>query len=722
MGEDSRLLNIRLSGGDDHYYRGWEKTKMFRLNRSTGIIDNILSTPVKNAVSILRRDMDKILMSHDQEENEIVLQVRKEAEDLQKNIAETYEIVISDTQIIISASDDLGFIYGMLRISKDYLGVKPFWFWMDQKMEQTDYVEIPAAILKSPVYKVRFRGWFFNDEVLMLKWAYNKENRAGWRMCFEALLRCGGNMTIPGTDKISRANRKMAADMGLWITHHHAEPLGAEMFIRAYPDLEPNYFEHADLFQKLWEDAVIEQKDYNVVWNLCFRGQGDAPFWSCDTTGQFDTPEKQGKMISDLIRTQKEIVKKYVKNPVFCTNLYGEIMELYREGYVDIDEDVIKVRADNGFGKMVTRRRDDHCVRISSMPEKNAGAQGIYYHVSFYDLQAANHITMLPNSVSFVNRELDDVLENDGNAFWVINCSNVRPHAYYLDAVSKKWGGREIDDKIQSEEFTGDYFQNQQQIARCFEDYPKSMIPYGPNEDDHCGEQFYTENIRIMAHQLLAGKDLVPSEPQNHQKEKQGADALIWIAGNKSLTDQIRTVCGICHRGLLKLEEYYIKNEEQLNNSKNSEQKQLFGTTLFLQTEIHYFCAKGVVRFGEAYEAYLNKDFETAFVLFGRSAECFDYVRKQMIRSEYGVWKDFYLNDCFADVEHTAYMVKKVMGYIRELGDNVRHDQWYHEFCCAKEDRGVYLLLVTDNHMTDWELFEVMKNKIKTNKRGLSNE
>ena len=34
---------------------------------------------------------------------------------------------------------------------------------------------------------------------------------------------------------------------------------------------------------------------------------------------------------------------------------------------------------------MVTRRRDNHCVRISSMPDPlDEGMQGIYYHVSFY--------------------------------------------------------------------------------------------------------------------------------------------------------------------------------------------------------------------------------------------------------------------------------------------------------------------------------------------------
>lgn len=69
---------------------------------------------------------------------------------------------------------------------------------------------------------------------------------------------------------------------------------------------------------------------------------------------------------------QKQIVSKHVKNPVFCTNLYGEIMELYEAGHIAISDDVIKISADNGYGKMVTRRRDNHVVRISSLPKTSA--------------------------------------------------------------------------------------------------------------------------------------------------------------------------------------------------------------------------------------------------------------------------------------------------------------------------------------------------------------
>lgn len=84
-----------------------------------------------------------------------------------------------------------------------------------------------------------------------------------------------------------------------------------------------------------------------------------------------------------------------------------------------------------------------------------------------------------------------------------------------------------------------------------------------------------------------------------------------------------------------------------------------------------------------------------------------------MRKSEYGVWKDFYFNDCFADVKHTAYMLRKMMGIVREYGDSDYHDKWYRKYCYDRADRNVYLLMVLDNHMTDDELYKVMK-KLKS--------
>lgn len=688
---------------------------MFTLNRNTNFITEIKTTPVQNAIAMLERDRDKVFAETDKPGGSVILVQKnmtknvvaigeddKKLQQKERFLAEErYKINVSSDKIVIYAQGDLGFIYGLLYLSEHYMGIRPFWFWMDQNIDQKKKVQIPEGVICSRDPAVVFRGWFFNDEVLMLKWKFNENGIDGWKMCFEALLRCGGNMTIPGTDKESRKNRKLASDYGLWITHHHAEPLGAEMFARAYPGETPNYMEYSEKFHKLWEEAVLEQKNCKVVWNLCFRGQGDAPFWSYDTTGAFDTSEKRGRMISDMIKKQCDLVKQYVDNPVFCTNLYGEIMELYKEGYVELDEDIVKVRADNGFGKMVTRRRDSHPGRVNAMPDpQDKGAQGIYYHVSFYDLQAANHITMLPNSVEFVNDELNEVIANGGDFFWVINCSNVRPHTYFLDVVRKKWYGEDVTDETQAEAFVGEYFaeceEAKEEIEALYYDYPKVMLSYGQNEDEHAGEQFYTENVRLLCHQILVDKN-------------SPAKGLRWLTGEVDLTSQVRKFGEICRQKKEELEKLCLACTVTENGLQ---QKALLSATIGLHIKLHQTCRRGARLFVKGYEALLAEDYEMAFLLFGDSAVWFDKGEALLRGAEYGVWKEFYFNDCFADIKHTAYVVRKVMGWVRELGDNARHDAWYRKYCYAPEDRNIYLLLVLDNHMTDEALYQEMKKQV----------
>lgn len=661
----------------------------FIFNLNTKINSKIDTAPVNNAVKMLERDMKKVFNASTDSGGEIKLIYDASIG------CEEYKITAGEN-IVITASDDLGFVYALLFISEKYLGIKPFWFWLDRKTDKCDSVSIPSSEITSRKPVVRYRGWFFNDEVLINKWTVNGSNEEVWRMGFEALLRCGGNTVIPGTDKQSRKNRALANEMGLWITHHHAEPLGAEMFARAYPNVAPNFTECEELFYKLWEDAVKEQSEYKVIWNLCFRGQGDNPFWSSDTSGRFDTEEKRGELISQIIKKQCDIVKKYIKNPVFCTNLYGEIMELYDKGLINLDDNIIKVKADNGYGKMVTRRRDNHDVRVEAMPVKGGGKQGIYYHVSFYDLQAANHITMLQNSVSFVDSELTGVMENEGTDFWVINCSNVKPHAYYLDAVRKKWFGESVSDESHSKEFARDYYGSEKAVQKALREYPEAMIQYGNNDDEHTGEQFYTENVRIIAHSLIRG-------------DRGNVKHLNWIADGDIYT-QTAKLNSIVKNGIKKLKDYFgLCNE--ISKSLDGEIKSLFDDTIFMQAKIHFYCARGMIKFCDAVAKIKDGDWKEAFILLGDSTELYDRANSEMRFSEHGIWKGFYENDCFADIKHSAYMAEKLMGMVREYGDNARHDKWYRDTVYAEEDKGIFLQLVLDNHMTDKELYKAMKEK-----------
>lgn len=661
---------------------------MFCFNRNT-VIDYsslaALTKPVLHTVRVLERDIRKVFVPSEQPQTRILL---KEDFSLEE---EAWQINVSDT-ITLTAGDDLGFVYGLYHISEAYLGIKPFWFFLDQKITPAEYLNLQETSCSSTKPLVRFRGWFFNDEVLLTHWSVQCDDVKPWEMAFEALLRCGGNMTIPGTDKISRKYRRLASDMGLWITHHHAEPLGAEMFTRAFPDKEPNYSDYADLFCQLWEQGVIEQKDYKVVWNLGFRGQGDCPFWSHDKSGNYNTPEKRGELISELIEKQRQLVLKHVKNPVFCTNLYGEIMELYNEGYVHFDDEIIKVYADNGYGKMVTRRRDNHCVRVAALPANPADKSGIYYHVSFYDLQAAGHITTLPNSVDFVNNALEEVLEKGADDYWIINCSNVRPHVFYLDAIRKKWFGGSITGISHSREFAADYYHGAAGVAECLSGYADAMLAYGENDDEHAGEQFYNENIRILVNHLIC-------------RRTDGIAAFRWLTGDAPLKEQLKTLFGICHAGEEKMEAYYAQCL-RVSESLSGAVKMLFDDTVLMQAGIHTYCLRGMLMCERACNAYFKENYLDAFLDFGRSARLYEQANQIMRDSEHGIWKSFYFNDCLADIKHTAFMLKKMMGYVRELGDNARHDKWYREAVYAVEDRQVMTQLVTDNHMTDEELWE----------------
>jgi len=175
---------------------------------------------------------------------------------------ECFVIAKQDDRLTISAADDLGMIYGIYYVSRYFLGVNEFWFWNEQPFEQKACYEIPDNYkYRSKPYKIRFRGWFVNDEVLIDAWKIGGDNDKPWEMVFEALLRCGGNMTIPGTDTNAHIYCELASKMGLWITHHHAEPLGAQMFARAYPEAVHRLVDVPRIHYPISGTMIREMKD-----------------------------------------------------------------------------------------------------------------------------------------------------------------------------------------------------------------------------------------------------------------------------------------------------------------------------------------------------------------------------------------------------------------------------------------------------------------------------
>lgn len=226
-----------------------------KINYNTNIVSNLGSNAVARAITNLKRDIKNVCLPTDKIGNNIVL-VNEEQEQ------EQFKLIVNGQSLEIHAGDALGFIYGIYEISKQILGILPFWFWNDQKLIKKESYEVPENFeYESEKAVARYRGWFVNDEVLIHKWSVDRKKERPWEMVFEALLRCRGNLVVPGTDKNAHLYRNLASDMGLYITHHHAEPLGAPMFAREYPDLNPSYAEHADKFHKLWQELPVYFKE-----------------------------------------------------------------------------------------------------------------------------------------------------------------------------------------------------------------------------------------------------------------------------------------------------------------------------------------------------------------------------------------------------------------------------------------------------------------------------
>ncbi|MFD3260077.1 glycosyl hydrolase 115 family protein [Paenibacillus lentus] len=588
--------------------------------------------------------------------------------------------------------DELGIIYGLLHFSHTVLGVDPFWYWAELLPARREMISLPACDYNSAQPKVRYRGWFVNDEVCLIGWKEEyPPTEEVWLPVFEALLRCGGNMVIPGTDLPKTGiHHKLATEMGLWVTHHHAEPLGAEMFLRAYPGKQASYSEHPELFEGLWRAAIEKQQHDRIVWVLSFRGQGDKPFWEDDPA--FDTLEKRGALISSVVQRQYGIVKEYVDDPVCCMAMYGEIAELYKAGHIEVPADIIKVWADNGYGKMVSRRHGNLNLRVRALPDQgDGGKHGVYYHVTFHDLQASNHLTMFPGRPEFIAEELEEAFHCGASEYLLVNSGNILPHLYTLDLTAWLWQDGTIDVEEHRNKFIGRLYSSQQgQIAGLYQQYADCAIAYGPNEDDLAGDEFYHHPARkIMGHWLRGKADT--------------DDSLVWATGRLPFAEQVRWFkekAAAAEAGWYQLRE----NIRQVMKELSEEDARRLHVQLLVQIELHLSGCRGLIAICTAYEGFRAELYPQAFVYASQAVWRYKSGLHALREAEQGQWEHFYRADWLTNIANTIEHADTVRKYLRVLGDSPDMFLWYKEYLMPETEKYIYLENTHRNPLPNDEL------------------
>lgn len=155
----------------------------------------------------------------------------------------------------------------------------------------------------------------------------------------------------------------------------------------------------------------------------------------------------------------------------------------------------------------------------------------------------------------------------------------------------------------------------------------------------------------------------------------------------------------------------YMRECEEADALITEEGRTLYRDSLFLQAQLHYECYQGALEICRSLSAGIMKKYQKSFYHAGMAQLHYKKADAAMRSREHGKWHEFYANECLTDMKQTAWVIAGLMSYVRNLGDGPHYYQWQRDFLYAEEDRRVMLVMNMENHLTDEELFRLMREK-----------
>lgn len=676
--------------------------KEFIISQATRVVaEDFRNNILKNATEILQRDIQKVT-TQKESDNEIYLTVDDhaavEGDDFQINQS-------TDPRITITAKTSLGVMYGALAVSRNILKIDDFWYWMDTVPSVQKSIKWTNFDLHIPDYRTKYRGWFVNDELLLRGWKDHDSDRYVWNRVFETALRVGCNVIVPGTDVSSQINRNPAKSFGLAIAQHHAEPLGAKMFAREYPDLTASFIKYPDLFRKLWRDAIMDQKGTPTIYSLGFRGQGDKPFCEDDNSREWND-QSIADVVNGIIQEQYDMVRELDPEAPMALNIYGELAGLYRKDLIKVPDDVIEIWADSGYGKLVSRRQnlDNPRLPLLDVPNPHHRQRGLYYHVAFHDLQASNFLGLLSNSPEFVSSELTKAHEKHFDTLELVNTGNIKPHVLYLREAAKSWiDGYQArtNDQILDDYVANYYGSHQAEIVSLYKRYWQAIVQYGSHSDETAGDEFAPFMIRRIIKAWVG------------HREKMSDTG--WVVGDVSLPEAVKKIDGLIEPKLPEWQSLVLDIKKLMLDLSEQDAKTLYGD-LYLSV---LYQANGLNAMHLVIQAYnlsmaaqKDDDYLKPFLLADEAYHAMSDIVFAQDHHKSTKWYDFYKNDGYDDMPLTAIKLKFLRHYLRTLGDTEDEDAWERNYIKTPGEARVMTLWTTSREMSDDHLAKKLREKL----------
>ncbi len=593
---------------------------------------------------------------------------------------EQYRIDISEAGIYIYGSSSLSFIYGLYYISETFLNVSPYYYFTEIASAPTEYIELPIGEIISKKRTFRFRGFFLNDEDLLVGWKmrspYHGFNMDVMRNIFDMMLRCGCNCVIPGTNILPDEEQiKLASDMGLIISQHHAEPLGSAPLY--WPrGVSFSWSTNKDDIINYWKKALTRQVGKRVLWTLNFRGLLDRPFWADDPSIDSNAPlTEKVKIINDVLKTQAELVKKYRPDNdlPFILNLWGEILTMYKQDLLEVPENTVVVFADAGLAVfenhpttfMGNINIDINSAftdsnRIVALPENDKDAYGIYQHVQMFDGLGSQRCNSLKPEI--FHREFKKAIEKNMTEYIILNVGNIREHIFGIKQIVEYMNDFDSVKDRENDyfylEFVKDTYGADQSdiLASLYKEFYHLPFLFDENFTDYAiQDSYYANLIRYTLQQVYSRNEDAPNSFIGSFTKHSTLLEGIGILKEKFALDKPKW-----QALLVKLSE--------VSSTLSGSKKNYFDKEILYQTKYLNLLNSIAYHFSVSIENYLKK--ETYQSYLEAEQACLEYEQLLELRKEleYGKFVGWNKNDLNTRIEKNYKFLK---GYLQML-DHLR--------------------------------------------------
>ena len=367
---------------------------------------------------------------------------------------EAYRVENIGPRLIIAGSDERGTMFGLYAFIEKYLGVDPLYYWASRPPQKRATLAWDNVKFNSGEPTFRFRGWFINDEDLLTEFRLDGGERkldypyyhrvvspSVSARVFEAALRLQMNLIIPASfvDIRNPAEARLiedAARRGLFVTMHHVEPVGVSAFgfNNFWQDRGETVpfaiTQRPEKFREIWREYAGRWAKFGsqVIWQLGLRGIADRPVWLADPNVP-KSDEGRGKLISDAMATQWEIIRSVDKRPqpLATTTLWMEGAGLHAAGHLKFPEGVSVIFSDNSPGWEL----QDDFYNVKREPGR---PYGIYYH---HQLWGTGPHLVQGVSVWRTHKIFKEAVRRGSTNYAMLNVSNVREFVLGLDASAR---------------------------------------------------------------------------------------------------------------------------------------------------------------------------------------------------------------------------------------------------------------------------------------------